>query len=75
MTETRWYRPKAACEYMGGISRRQLDVLRASGKLRPSYLCGPRSPRYDRLELDAAMLAARSSEGTVKTDEPVSATA
>lgn len=53
--QPRWLRPEDAARYVG---RRvdELPRLVKAGKLpQPSRHFGPRSPRYDRLELDQIM--------------------
>jgi hypothetical protein len=50
-----------------GCSIRQLQILARQGKLPVSYALGPRSPRYDRLAIDAAMQQPQPTEnGTSK---------
>jgi hypothetical protein len=51
--EPRWLDPEAAATYIG-VRVDELRRLRKAGKLpEPSLALGPRTPRYDRYELDA----------------------
>ena len=60
----RWLRPSDAAAYIGR-HRDELPRLVKAGKIpAPSYHFGPRSPRYDRLALDAMMERRLSTEKT-----------
>lgn len=61
MTEARWLSPEQTAAY---VSRRvdELPRLVRSGKLpSPSHHFGPRSPRWDRVELDSLFTANRTA--------------
>ena len=47
---------EAVAEYVGA-SVRQIQILTRQDRLPVSYALGPRSPRYDRHLIDAAMSA------------------
>lgn len=51
----RWLSQQAVAVYLG-VSVRQLQILAKQGRVPVSYLLGPRSPRYDRMAIDAAMM-------------------
>lgn len=53
---SRWLTQQAAADYVGCCVR-QVQLLSQQGKLPVSYALGPRSPRYDRLAIDAALAA------------------
>jgi len=53
--QTRWMNSESAAKYLD-IKVDALRRLVKSGKLpKPDYTLGPKSPRYDKLELDKAM--------------------
>ncbi len=53
----RWLLQQGVADYLG-VSIRQVQVLTRQGRLPVSYALGPRSPRYDRHAIDAAMTEA-----------------
>jgi hypothetical protein len=57
----RWKTPREAADYLT-CSVRQLQILEAEGKLIPSRVLGPRSPRYDVHQLDAFMAGEKPQE-------------
>jgi hypothetical protein len=50
---TRWLNPEAAASYVGRRVDELPRLVRRKLLPKPSYHFGPRSPRYDRLALDA----------------------
>jgi hypothetical protein len=55
----RWLGPKALARYIGRDSK-TLSALVQSGKLpKPTYHLGPKSPRYDRMAVDAMLVGQR----------------
>jgi len=59
--EPRWLNPADAAAYIGR-HRDELKRLVRAGKIPPpSYHFGPRSPRYDRLALDALFTGTKAA--------------
>lgn len=54
MSEARWLDPDAAARYLSVRSNALSRLVRAGRIPAPDYTLGPRSPRWDRLALDAA---------------------
>jgi len=69
----RWLKPDQAAAYIGR-HRDELPRLVRAGKIpRPSYHFGPRSPRYDRLALDALFSGVETDSIQEATDAAVRA--
>jgi hypothetical protein len=69
----RWLKPDQAAAYIGR-HRDELPRLVRSGKLpKPSYHFGPRSPRYDRLALDAIFSGSQSDSTQETVDAAIRA--
>jgi excisionase family DNA binding protein len=57
----RWLKRDEAAAYLG-CSVRLLDSLEAAGKLIPSRVLGPKSPRFDKNALDRWMASGPQTE-------------
>jgi predicted DNA-binding transcriptional regulator AlpA len=54
-TLNRWMTQAQLSEYLGGFSIRAIQKLQREGKIPVSYALGERSPRYDKVQIDAWM--------------------
>lgn len=70
MSETRWMNPEQTARYIS-VRVDALSRLVRQGRIpRPNYDLGPRSPRWDRLALDAAF---EGGSASTNIDEMVKA--
>jgi hypothetical protein len=55
----RWLSPRALGSYLGRDPKTLSSLVRAGKLPKPTYQLGPKSPRYDRLAVDAMLIGQR----------------
>src|SRR5205823_5938637 len=65
----RWLNASQTATYVGERQDRLPRLVRAGKLPTPSYHFGPRSPRWDRLELDALFLGSAASAQSIEVLE------